>query len=97
MLNSFLCRQYSQETLNAASAWVSALRAEGGTELLPALQAVLNWAVSASHPRQLLVLTDGEVANTEQIVALAKNLAGSTRIFAFGIGNSVDHNLVNVR
>ena len=37
----------------------------GGTELLPALQSVLEQAASAELPRQVVILTDGQVTNTD--------------------------------
>ena len=66
----------------------------GGTEMLPALQFVLEQPTSAELPRQVVILTDGEVTNTDAILALAKAHSATTRIFTFGIGAGASHHLV---
>jgi hypothetical protein len=88
-------RPYDQASLEIASAHVAALDADlGGTEILPALQAVLTLPPSEDLPRQLVVLTDGEVTNTDAVIALAASHAARTRIFTFGIGAGASHHLV---
>ena len=44
--------------------------------------------------RQVFVLTDGQVSNTESVIGLVKAFAHETRIFSLGIGNSVSHELI---
>ena len=41
-----------------------------------------------------MVLTDGEVTNTDAVLALAARYAGEARIFTFGIGAGASHHLV---
>ena len=45
-------------------------------------------------PRRIVVLTDGEVTNTDAVLALAARHAGEARIFTFGIGAGASHHLV---
>ena len=45
-------------------------------------------------PRQVLVLTDGEVSNTDEVIALGRRHVGHTRVFTFGIGAGASHHLV---
>jgi Ca-activated chloride channel family protein len=45
-------------------------------------------------PRQILLLTDGEVTNTDEIIDLAKKHATTARFFTFGIGAGASHHLV---
>jgi Ca-activated chloride channel family protein len=45
-------------------------------------------------PRQVLLLTDGEVTNTDEIVDLARRHASTARFFTFGIGAGASHHLV---
>jgi Ca-activated chloride channel family protein len=66
----------------------------GGTELLPALQYVLEKPRSRELPQQVVILTDGEVTNTDAVIALARAHAAHTRIFTFGIGAGASHHLV---
>jgi Vault protein inter-alpha-trypsin domain/von Willebrand factor type A domain len=88
-------RAYEQSTLDAASAHVAGIKADlGGTELLPALRFVLEQKGSAELPRQVVVLTDGEVTNTDAVIELAAAKASNARIFTFGIGAGASHHLV---
>ncbi len=88
-------RMYDQARLEAASAHVAAMKANlGGTEILPALQFVLEQARDASLPRQVVILTDGQVTNTDAVIELVRQHAHDTRIFTFGIGAGASHHLV---
>jgi hypothetical protein len=88
-------RAYEQASLDAASRHVESLRADlGGTEILPALQFALEQPRAADLPRQLIVLTDGQVTNTDAVLALAAKHAATTRIFALGIGAGASQHLV---
>jgi len=64
----------------------------GGTELASALQALE--AVAPVLPRQVIVLTDGAVTNTEEVFAIVKNAHKRMRFFALGIGHGVSQELV---
>jgi len=89
-------RGYDERSLADASKHVSELAADlGGTEILPALQAVLESPHVGSLPRQVIVLTDGEVSNTDAVLELVTRHAAAARVFAFGIGASPSRHLVN--
>ncbi len=47
------------------------------------------------RPRQVVVLTDGEVTNTDAVLALARSHAAHARVFTFGIGAGSSQHLVN--
>ena len=70
----------------------------GGTILLEPLKAVYALPEIPGHPRQIIVLTDGEVADTEEVIALVREnhqqRHSDWRLFAMGIGSSVSHSLV---
>jgi len=88
-------RAYDEASLGDAAAFVRALDADmGGTEILPALQYVVQQPPVAGMPRQVLVLTDGEVTNTDAVIALGKRHANTARCFTFGIGAGASHHLV---
>jgi Ca-activated chloride channel family protein len=88
-------RPYDDASLAEASSFVASMDADmGGTEILPALQHVLQQAPVAGMPRQVLVLTDGEVTNTDDVLALARRHASDARFFTFGIGAGASHHLV---
>jgi hypothetical protein len=88
-------RPYDETTLAEATGHVRELEADlGGTEILPALEHVLTGPGREGLPRQLFVLTDGEVSNTDAVIALARRHADHARIFTFGIGAGASHHLV---
>ena len=88
-------KPYDEQSLAEASAHVAAMAADlGGTELLPALELALAGRRSSGLPRQIVVLTDGEVTNTDAVIALAKQHASEARVFTFGIGAGSSHHLV---
>ena len=86
---------YDDAGLREANRYLDRLDANlGGTELLPALRAALEGTRDRSLVRNLIVLTDGQVTNTDEILALASAHADRTRIFTFGIGSGASHHLV---
>ncbi|MES1244016.1 MAG: VIT domain-containing protein [Acidobacteriota bacterium] len=88
-------RPYDDSSLSEASAHVAAMAADlGGTELLPALELALKPAGKDGLARQVVILTDGQVTNTDACIALAKEHAAEARIFTFGIGAGASHHLV---
>lgn len=88
-------RDYNEASLREASEHVARLQADlGGTEILPALKLALDAPPHPGLPRQVVVLTDGEVTNTDAVLALARSHAATARIFTFGIGAGASHHLV---
>lgn len=88
-------RPYDDASLGEAAGHVATLNANlGGTEILPALQFALEATAHPDLPRQIVVLTDGEVTNTDAVIALAAAHAKRARIFTFGIGAGASHHLV---
>jgi Ca-activated chloride channel family protein len=88
-------RPYANDTLQTASTAVAAMDADlGGTEILAPLQAILATAPHPEIPRQLFILTDGQVTNTEAVIGLLRKHAATTRVFTFGIGRGASHHLV---
>jgi hypothetical protein len=86
---------YGEDSLARASAWVEKLDADlGGTEILSPLTHVLESRPASSLPRQLFVLTDGEVSNTAAVLDLVAGHAATTRCFSFGVGHGPSHHLV---
>jgi Ca-activated chloride channel homolog len=86
---------YDEGTLAQASAYVAALDADlGGTEILPALESVLGRPRSEGLPRQLVIMTDGEVTNTDAVIEVVRKHASDTRVFTFGIGRGASAHLV---
>jgi len=88
-------RPYDEASLAEAAAFVATVDADmGGTEILPALEHVVSRPAAEGLARQVVLLTDGEVSNTDAVIALAKRHAGTTRFFTFGIGAGASQHLV---
>jgi len=86
---------YGADTLKIASEHAKSVKADlGGTELLAPLKAIFQRPLPHGHVRRLVVLTDGQVSNTEQVFALVRAHAASAAVFTVGIGSSVSHHLV---
>ena len=93
-------REFSPEILPATPANVAAARqyvqrvkAEGGTEMLPALMHLMKQPPTPGYLRHIVLLTDGDLGNEEQIfTALHQNL-GDARLFTVAIGSAPNHYL----
>jgi hypothetical protein len=91
---------YTESTLNSALSWVeqSFYANMGGTELLPALEAIVD-ARDKTLVTDVIVLTDGEVWRLDQTLDYIQKTRGLTegrvRFFALGIGHAVSHALVD--
>ncbi|HEU4533370.1 MAG TPA: VWA domain-containing protein, partial [Polyangiaceae bacterium] len=81
---------FTQAALGRADAWVEALRANGGTELLAPLVEGLTLAPDGV----LVLLTDGQVGNEAQILKAALNARAGARVYSFGIGTNVSDALL---
>ena len=75
-------------SLAAAQRYVGAIRADGGTEMLPALQLALDGAEHADRLRQVIFLTDGAVGNEERLFQTIRERLGGSRLFTIGIGSA---------
>jgi Ca-activated chloride channel family protein len=88
-------RRYDDDTLEEATKYIAGTDANlGGTEILKPLQALLQSKRDAERPRRVLLLTDGQVSNEDDVLALAREHAADTRIFTFGIGAGASEHLV---
>ena len=76
----------SPHNLRIAQAYVGALRAEGGTNMLPALLRALSGRAEPERLRQVVFLTDGAVGNEAELFEAIAGLLGNRRLFTIGIG-----------
>ncbi len=76
---------FTQKTLEQADRWVAALKASGGTELLQPMLA----AVKDVPDGVVVLLTDGQVGNEEEILRSVLGARKTTRVYSFGIGTNV--------
>ena len=85
----------TKESLRESFSWISGIEANlGGTELVQPLREILTSKHIRGYPRQVFVLTDGQVSNTAEVIQLVETYKDSNRVFSLGLGESVSHHLV---
>lgn len=80
----------TRENLATAEGFVRELAAQGGTELLDAVNKSLAVPSRAGKQRYYVFLTDGFITNEEAILAAIRDHASRPVIFTFGAGNSLN-------
>jgi len=87
---------FNDKNLEKATRYVERLTANlGGTDIYSPLKFIFGLPTKKGYPRQVFIITDGEVEDKDNCIELVRKNANNTRLFAFGIGNSVDKDLVN--
>ena len=77
----------TQNNIAMATQYVSRLVAQGGTEMLPALQRALD-GKEHTKLRQVIFLTDGQVGNEDELFKTISARLGDSRLFTIGIGSA---------
>jgi Ca-activated chloride channel family protein len=89
-----------------AQSFLASRQGSGGTEMMKAIEAALVKTARAADAkpqaaggvepiRVVCFMTDGYVGNDMQIIDAVKKNAGTTRVFSFGIGSSVNRYLLD--
>jgi len=83
-------RMASSNNIRTAHSYVQALIADGGTEMLPALEAAFGSSTNDlnTYVRQIMFLTDGAVGNEQQLFSYIQQHLGDDRLFTIGIGSA---------
>ncbi len=96
------CRQlFNQpETVNSqtkakAHKFITDLRAGGGTYIASAIEKACTTPADDHRLRIVTMMTDGDVGNEFEAVALVKKLRKTSRWFPFGIGNGTNTLILN--
>ena len=84
----------TERNLTKARHYLSALRADGGTQMINGVNAALSFPHDPSRFRFVTFMTDGYIGNERDILAAVHDRIGASRIFSFGIGNSVNRYLM---
>jgi len=83
----------SAENIRLAKDLLSGRHGGGGTEMMKAIRAALAPSDSQDHVRVVCFVTDGYVGNDMEIIGEVQKHPNA-RVFAFGIGNSVNRFLI---
>ena len=78
----------SVANVETARGFVHGLAADGGTEMLPALEAALAPGPERSAVRQVVFVTDGAVGNESALFSYIRGHLGASRLFTVGIGSA---------
>ncbi|HIP79305.1 MAG TPA: marine proteobacterial sortase target protein [Kiloniellaceae bacterium] len=78
----------SVANVSRAFHYVSALEAEGGTEMAPALDFALTGGTADGYLSQIVFLTDGAVGNEHELFKMVAEQLGDSRLFTIGIGSA---------
>ncbi len=73
--------------LAAARLYVKNLQAGGGTEMLPALLHLMRKPQLPGYLRHIILLTDGDLGNEEEIFAALRSDLGNARLYTIAIGS----------
>lgn len=77
-----------------AASWLAVRTDHGGTEMENGLEAALQLPGSGHAQRFVLLLTDGYIGREESVFDLVERHRGAHRVFALGIGSSVNRYLL---
>ena len=85
----------TDESLAEAKSLIQRIDANlGGTEIYTPLDYIFKLPKIVGKPRQVFVITDGEVSNSMECVNLVSRNATNNRVFTLGIGSAADRHLV---
>ncbi|HEY0004773.1 MAG TPA: VIT and VWA domain-containing protein, partial [Pyrinomonadaceae bacterium] len=84
----------SQKNLRRAQEFLDAREGSGGTEMMKAIRAALEPSDALDHVRIVCFMTDGYVGNDMEIISEVQKHPNA-RVFSFGIGNAVNHFLLD--
>lgn len=74
--------------------YVDALQGSGGTLMIEGIKAALDFPHDPERMRIVTFMTDGYIGNEAEIFAEIVQRLGPTRIFSFGVGQSVNRHLI---
>jgi Ca-activated chloride channel homolog len=84
----------TKENLQKAQSFLESREGGGGTEMMKAVRAALEPSDAQDHVRIVCFMTDGYVGNDMEIIGEVQKHPHA-RVFAFGIGNSVNRYLLD--
>ncbi|MEG4406104.1 VIT domain-containing protein [Microcoleus sp. MON2_D5] len=85
------------ENRQKAINYIEKLQANGGSELLNGIQAVMNFPAPATgRLRSIVLITDGYIGNENEVLGrVQQSLKPGNRLYSFGVGGSVNRFLIN--
>lgn len=81
-------QNYTESSYTEAVNFVRQLSANGGTEILSAMNRALDSRSDNNRVRQVLFLTDGAISNESELFKIISQKLGDSRLFTVGIGSA---------
>lgn len=83
------------QNVSRAQAYVRGLRANGGTEVAAAIDQAFGVAQQPGTLRIVVFLSDGYIGNEAEVLNTLARQRGDARVYAFGVGSSVNRYLLS--
>lgn len=83
--------EYNEENMKKAIEYINKLKPLGGTEILNPIKFAL---YEKEKDKIILLFTDGQVGNEDEIIRFVENNVNRTRIFPFGIDTNVNSSFI---
>ena len=83
--------EYNEENMVKAEKYINALKPLGGTEILAPIKFAL---YEKNIDKTILLFTDGQVGNEDEIIRFVENNVNKSRIFPFGIDTNVNSSFI---
>ncbi len=80
--------------LATARRYLASLNSTGGTMMIEGIKAALDFPDDPARLRFVSFMTDGYIGNEREILGAVHERIGSSRIFSFGVGSSVNRYLL---
>jgi len=80
--------------MRKAIRYVESLSADGGTDMIPALRQALKSSQDVARLQQIVLITDGQVGNEDELFELLHHRLGTRRVFTIGIGSTPNSHLM---
>lgn len=88
-------KPYAEDHLNVAIRYLAQVDADlGGTELLAPLRDIYDRDTEKHRSRRIVLITDGEIGNEQEVSRLVQDNAETTSLFVVGIGHGPNEYLV---
>ena len=83
--------EYNEENMKKAIEYINKLKPLGGTEILNPIKFAL---YEKEKDKVILLFTDGQVGNEDEIIRFVENNVNRSRIFSFGIDTNVNSSFI---
>lgn len=85
----------SGQNVQRALNFVRGLHADGGTEVVPAMAQAFSGRQQPNTLRLVVFLSDGYIGNEAEVLSYMASRLGDARVYAFGVGSSVNRYLLS--